>query len=200
MWTYNLTPDPDGDSLMHYGVKGMKWKKRIARGPNQAWTASQIALERAKRAKPGYKSTRGGRRENQVINIQRYDNTQFKKYRDKKMQNDMKRIKTQSYDNTSTKLSNRARLSAQKSMAKQQVKTKINRAKRKLNAEARAGYALKAMSAAKAARKAANKKADKAMNNFKSAVATQIKVSKQKRKNKAMAKKYRGTTQGKNNK
>lgn len=175
MWTYNLTPDPDGDSLMHYGVKGMKWKKRIARGPNQAWTASQIALERAKRASSGYKSTRGSRQQNQVI-------------------------KTQTYDNTSTKLSNRARLSAQKSMAKQQVKTKINRAKRKLNAEARAGYALKAMSAAKAARKAANKKADKAMSNFKSAVATQIKVSKQKKKNKAMAKKYRGTTQGKNNK
>lgn len=26
MWQYNYTPDPD--ELMHYGVKGMKWKKK----------------------------------------------------------------------------------------------------------------------------------------------------------------------------
>lgn len=26
MWSYNHTPDPD--ELMHYGVRGMKWKKR----------------------------------------------------------------------------------------------------------------------------------------------------------------------------
>lgn len=175
MWSYNHTPDPDGDSLMHYGVRGMKWKKRLARGPNQANTASQIALERARRMRPGYKSSRPGRRANQTIN-------------------------TQTYDGSKTKLSYQAQLAGRKSVAKQQVKTKINRAKRAVNAESRAKYAIKTMDAAKAARKAANKKADKAMKNFKSAVNTQIKVAKQKRKNKAMAKKYVGTTQRKSNK
>ena len=172
MWTYNLTPDPDSDSLMHYGVKGMKWKKRIARGlqagPNQARTASEIALQRARTAKAG----------------------PMKKSTMRELQFGTKRhVKTISYDNKSTKLSNRAQLAARKSMAKQQLKTKVNRAKRKLNAEARAGYALKALDTAQAARKAANKKANKAVNNFKAAVKTQIKISKQKKKNKAMAKK-----------
>ena len=181
MWEYNYTPDPD--ELMHYGVKGMKWKKRIAKGftagADKARTANAIALERARRARSG----------------------PLKKSTMKELATGTKRhVKTISYDNTSTKLSNRAQLAARKSMAKQQLKTKVNRAKRKVNAEARAGYALKALDTAQAARKAANKKANKAVNNFKAAVKTQIKVSKQKKKNKAMAKKYRGTTQSKSNK
>ena len=185
MWMYNHTPDPD--ELMHYGVKGMKWKKRIAKGlqagPNKARTASDIALQRARTAKAG----------------------PMKKSTMRELQFGTKRhVKTISYDNKSTKLSNRAQLSAKKSIAKQQVKTKVNRAKRAVknatNAEARAGYALKAMSTAKSASKAASKKATKAANQFKANVATQIKVAKQKKKNKAMAKKYRNTTQKKNNK
>lgn len=182
MWQYNYTPDPDNpnDSLMHYGVKGMKWDqaKRKAKGlltvgPN----AARQRYIQSKNARIGIQSKTGKTINSAATKTYRYSGA-----------------------DANRNLSSRQQLNLKKAKYQQRARQLSGKAKRALNSENRAKAALAGINAAEKGAKAARRATTRATNKAKRYIDTQIKVARQKRKNKNMAKKYKGTTQAKNNK
>lgn len=178
MWQYNHTPD--SDTLMHYGVKGMKWDqaKRKAKGIFTAGpNAARQRYIQSKNARTGIQSKTGKTINSAAVKTYHYSGADANK-----------------------NLSAQQQLKLKKAKYQQKARQLKGKASRAVSAENRAKGVLAGINAAEKGASAARKATKSATNKAKRYIDTQIRIAQRKRKNKKMAKKYMNTTQAKNNK
>lgn len=184
MWQYNHTISSEEEQyLMHYGVKGMKWRKRKAQRPQYNMPAAQRQMRSMNlpQTNSARKNLRG-----YVSKVSQHNRATVKNTADRNAYERIQRARKieQKYGKGTMKAAKAIRRDQQIQKLKGDASLKIRQTKHSAKQLARSGA------------KAAKSKANQAVSSLKAEIKKRKRISNAKKTAKARLKKYKNSTTG----